>query len=100
MEILEDGRIVIAGQDQLLAGSSLQTDTCVAHAISAAEVSRREAFDMAGLNPARLLGFETIELKPGSRADLVLFHHAGPGHPLNITATLFQGEVRHGVLPG
>jgi len=100
VEILEDGRIVIAGQDQLLAGSSLQTDTCVAHAISAAGLSRREAFDMAGLNPARLLGFETIELKPGSRADLVLFHHAGPGHPLNITATLFQGELRHGVLPG
>ena len=100
VEILEDGRIVLAGQSQLLAGSSLQTDTCVAHAISAAGVSRREAFDMAGLNPARLLNFETIELKPGSRADLVFFHHDGPGHPLRITATLFQGAVRFGTLPG
>ena len=100
VEILEDGRIVLAGQSQLLAGSSLQTDTCVAHAISAAGLSRREAFDMAGLNPARLLNFETIELKPGSRADLVFFHHDGPGHPLGITATLFQGSVRFGTLPG
>jgi N-acetylglucosamine-6-phosphate deacetylase len=98
VEILEDGRIVIAGQDQLLAGSSLQTDTCVAHAISAAGLSRQQAFDMAGLNPARLLGFETIELKPGSRADLVLFHHPGPTHPLDITATLLQGELKYGSL--
>jgi len=98
VEILEDGRIVIAGQDQLLAGSSLQTDTCVAHAISAAGLSRQEAFDMAGLNPARLLGFETIELKPGSRADLVLFNHPGPPHPLDIKATLLQGELKYGSL--
>ena len=55
---------------------------------------------MAGLNPARLLNFETIELKPGSRADLVFFHHDGRGHPLKITATLFQGAVRFGTLPG
>ena len=43
----------------------------------------------------RLLGFETIELKQGSRADLVLFHHDGPGSPLDIIATIFQGELRH-----
>ena len=100
VEILEDGRIVIAGQDQLLAGSSLQTDTCVAHAMTATGVSRREAFDMAGLNPSRLLGFEEIELKQGSRADLVLFHHDGPGSPLEIKATIFRGEVRHGTVTG
>lgn len=98
VEILEDGRIVIAGQQQLLAGSSLSTDTCVAHAISVADISRGDAFDMAGANPARLLGFEAIELKPGSRADLLLFRHAGPGHPLEIVATLACGEVRFGTV--
>lgn len=99
VEILEDGRIVIAGQRQLLAGSGLQTDTCVAHVIDVAGVSLQEAFDMAGRNPARLLGCETIELARGSRADLVLFHYAGPGAPLEILTTIAAGEVRFGKLP-
>ena len=98
VEILLDGRIVLAGQDQLLAGSSLQTDTCVAHVMAAAGVSRREAFDMAGRNPAVLLGLETISLRAGDRADLVLFRHEGPGAPIEIEATLFRGELRHGEL--
>jgi len=99
VEILEDGRIVIAGQRQLLAGSGLQTDTCVAHVIDVAGVSLQEAFDMAGRNPARLLGCETIELACGSRADLVLFNYAGPGSPLEILTTIAAGEVRFGDIP-
>lgn len=99
LEILEDGRIVIAGQQQLLAGSSLETDTCVAHVITAADVTLAEAFDMAGRNPARLLGFEAIELKQGSRADLVVFDYAGTGHQLEIQATLTCGELRYGEWP-
>ena len=99
VEILEDGRIVIAGQRQLLAGSGLETDTCVAHVIDVAGVSLQEAFDMAGRNPARLLGCETIELARGSRADLVLFNYAGPGSSLDIRATIAAGNVRFGKCP-
>jgi N-acetylglucosamine-6-phosphate deacetylase len=98
VDLLEDGRIVIAGQDQLLAGSSLQTDSCVAHAIEAAKLSIKDAVDMAGKYPAQLLGFENIELETGSRADLVLFQYRGPGHPLNVTATLAQGQLKFGTL--
>ena len=68
--------------------------------MTATGVSRREAFDMAGLTPSRLLGFEAIELKQGSRADRVLFHLDGPGSPLEIKATIFRGEVRHGTVTG
>jgi N-acetylglucosamine-6-phosphate deacetylase len=99
VEILEDGRIVIAGQNQLLAGSSLETDTCVAHAMSVADLSLREAFDMAGRNPCRLLGCEEAGLTPGSRADLVLFDYAGPGAQFEWRATIASGEVRFGKIP-
>jgi N-acetylglucosamine-6-phosphate deacetylase len=100
VEILDDGRIVIAGQRQLLAGSSLETDTCVANAVTFAGASLREAIDMASGNPARLLGFEEVRLCRGSRADLVLFHHAGPGSPLQVVATIAAGVLRHGAVPG
>ena len=99
VEILEDGRIVIAGQKQLLAGSSLETDTCVANAVSMAGVSLTEAIDMASRNPAELLGFEEIRLRRGSRADLILFHYNGPGSRLEFVTTVAAGAVRFGEIP-
>jgi N-acetylglucosamine-6-phosphate deacetylase len=96
VEILEDGPIVIAGQRQLLAGSALETDTCVANAVTFAGVSLQEAVDMAGRNPARLLGFEEIRLQRGSRADLIVFHYAGPGHKLEFVTTVAAGTVQFG----
>lgn len=98
VEILEDGRIVIAGQRQLLAGSSLETDTCVANAATFAGVTLAEAIDMAGRNPARLLGFEPIALRRGSRADVIQFDYNGPGSKLEIAATVAAGVVRSGTI--
>ncbi|MGH7200076.1 MAG: N-acetylglucosamine-6-phosphate deacetylase [Planctomycetaceae bacterium] len=100
VEILEDGRIVIAGQRQLLAGSGLQTDSCVANVIDFAGVSLKHAIDMASDNPARLLGFEPVRLKRGSRADLIVFHWSGPGDRLKILTTLAAGQVRYGGVEG
>ncbi len=96
VEILEDGRIVIAGQRQMLAGSGVETDTCVANVMEFAKLSLQEACDLAARNPAILLGFEEIRLRRGSRADLMLFHHENPGDPLEIIATIAAGEVRYG----
>lgn len=98
VEVLEDGRIVIAGQNQLLAGSSLETDVCVAHAMSIADLSLREAFDMAGRNPCRLLGCEEVSLSSGSRADLVVFDYVGPGARINWRATIASGKLRFGTI--
>ena len=98
VEILEDGRLVIAGQRQLLAGSGVETDTCVAKAIEFAGLSLQEACDLAARNPALLLGFEEIRLRRGSRADLMLFHHEQPGDPLEITATIAAGQLQYGEL--
>ena len=96
VEILEDGRIVLAGQSQLLAGSGVETDACIARAIEFAGLSLPEAWDLASRNPALLLGFEEIRVRRGSRADLVLFRYETPGEPLEILATVLAGEVRFG----
>ena len=96
VEILPDGRIVIAGQQQLLAGSSLLTDVCVAHAVMVGGVSLAQAFDMAGKNPCRLLGLEPTRLRRGSRADLVQFDFAGAGDAIHWRSTVMGGEVRFG----
>ena len=94
VEVLEDGRIVLAGQDQLLAGSTVDTARCVARMIAACGVSLHEAIDMAGRNPARLLGFEQIGLRRGSRADFFLFRFDGPGKELEIESTYLAGQLR------
>jgi N-acetylglucosamine-6-phosphate deacetylase len=99
VEILEDGRIVIAGQRQLLAGSSSDTGRCVVEAVENAGVTAAEAIDMAGRNPARLLGFEEIRLRRGSRADLFLFHLPEAGGSLEVVATVAAGALRFGRIP-
>lgn len=99
VEILDDGRIVLAGQHQLLAGSGMETDHCVSTAIDMAGISLQEAIDMAGRNPARALRFDEISLEPGSRADVIVFCDAGPGQHLDMQTTICAGKVKWGNLP-
>jgi len=99
MELLDDGRIVIAGQRQLLAGSTLETDACVAVCRSFTGLPLRDVLDMAGRNPARLLKLEEVRLRRGSRADLILFHDSAGGEGLQIVATVSSGTVRFGTIP-
>jgi N-acetylglucosamine-6-phosphate deacetylase len=98
-EVLPDGPIVIAGQRQYLAGSGQLTDVCVANAVTLGGVTLGQACDMASLHPARLLGLEPVRLRPGDRADLVLFRWSGAGSPLEIIATLVDGTLRFGSIP-
>ena len=98
-ELLPDGRIVVAGQQQLLAGSSLATDTCVAGVMHMTGVSLRDAIDMASRTPARLLQQPQFSLQRGSRADLFLFHLPAAATRLEVVATMARGELRFGELP-
>ena len=98
VEILPEGKIVVASNPQFLAGSAQLTDACVAHAISAAGLSLRDAWDMASRNPARALKCEEHRIARGSRADLVLFDFAGPGDRIRVRATVAAGELRFGTL--
>lgn len=98
VEVLDDGRIVVAGQWQFLAGSGAATEECIAGVMRLGGVSLAEAVRMATEYPQRLIGIDPITLTAGSRADLILFH-VEPGPQVEIVATLVAGEPRSGLLP-
>lgn len=93
-EILANGKLVVAGQQELLAGSMQDTGTCVANVISFAGVSLKDAVEMASQNPARLLEQDVVRLRRGSRADLVVFRVSG--RSLEVETTIAGGELKFG----
>lgn len=97
-EILEDGRLVVAGQRELLAGSAFESDICVPTAMDYAGVSLKEAIDMASRNAAKSLGFEQARLRRGSLADLFLFRREPGQRRLTVLATIAAGELKYGSL--
>src|SRR5262249_45626178 len=80
LEILPDGRLVIAGQDQLLAGASLPIGAGIANVMAFAGVDLPAAVHMATSQPAALLGLPRLDLEPGSPADLTLFRMSVAGN--------------------
>ena len=95
-EILENGKLVVAGQHELLAGSAQETDVCVANVMEFAGVSLREAIDMTSKNPAKLLDREVARLRRGSLADLVVFRIAPNKQRLDVEATVASGHLMYG----
>ena len=102
VEILPSGRMVIAGQTELLAGASLPIGVGVVNVMHFAGLSLAQAVQMAVVHPARLLGITPGGLEPGDAADLVLFElMASPeGGPcrFHVRATLAAGEVAFGTV--
>ena len=86
VEILADGRIVVAGQTQFLAGSGVTTGDCVAGFMSACNVSLHAAWNLASTKPASLLNARSGFLQEGQSARLTVFRISGinpeePSHP-------------------
>jgi N-acetylglucosamine-6-phosphate deacetylase len=102
LEILADGRLVIAGQDQLLAGASRPIGVGVANVMRFAGVDLASAVAMATTRPAELLGREAVGLRAGDPANLVLFQLGdvleGAGG-LAVLASIVAGQLVHGHLP-
>ncbi len=94
VEVLADGPILIAGQNQLLAGSGQQTDICVGHMYAVTDASLAECIDMAGKHPANWFGIQSISLDVGSRADVILFDEPQKGDRLRVAQTIAAGESR------
>jgi N-acetylglucosamine-6-phosphate deacetylase len=99
LEILPDGRLVIAGQDQLLAGASLPIGVGVANVMQFAGVDLATAIDMATKHPAQLLGLPMNALRPGDLADLVLFDlqrdHARGTTNIIVQSTIADGKIAY-----
>jgi N-acetylglucosamine-6-phosphate deacetylase len=96
VEVLPDGRIVVSGQREILAGSGVATDACVARAAACGAATLPDAIDMAGRNPNRFFGFPERGLNPGDPADLFLFRPDLPAGKLNVLATVVAGALRYG----
>jgi N-acetylglucosamine-6-phosphate deacetylase len=98
-EILDTGKLVVAGQRELLAGSAQETDICVVKVREFAGVNWRDAIHMASKHPAQLFQMEFPRLRRGSLADLFVFRHNPGNERLDVQATIAQGQVRFGTLP-
>jgi N-acetylglucosamine-6-phosphate deacetylase len=100
LEILRDGRLVIAGQDQLLAGASRPIGVGVANVMSFAGVDLATAVEMASTRPAQLLGRTANRLAEGDPADLTLFDLVGgsTAQPAELLtrATIANGRLVYG----
>lgn len=92
-EVLPSGRVVIAGQEQFLAGSGVQTDVCIAAMMRMTGCRLADAWDMATVNPARITNVNCAELATGSPADFVLFDQEFPGAKIEVLRTIAAGEI-------
>jgi len=77
VDVLDDGRIVVAGQTQFLAGSGVTTGDCVARFMSACNVSLHAAWNLASTKPAALLDARSGFLQEGQSARLTVFRISG-----------------------
>jgi N-acetylglucosamine-6-phosphate deacetylase len=95
VDMLPNGRLVVAGQTELMAGATEPIGTGVANVVRFAGVSLCEAIAMATDQPAELLGLRPPRLEPGEPADVMLFDL---DDRLNIRATVARGEVVFGTV--
>jgi N-acetylglucosamine-6-phosphate deacetylase len=97
LEVLASGKLVPAGQPDILAGASQPLDLCVANAIRFARIDLATAIEMASLTPARLIGEASNRLEAGAAADLFLFKlPEADGGALKVAATILQGATVFG----
>ena len=101
IEVLEDGRLVVGGQRDLLAGASLPIGVGVVNLRRFAGLDLRTAVEMASVRPALLAGHPVTRLEAGAPANLIQFELADdPAVPataaLTIVATIIAGDVVHG----
>jgi N-acetylglucosamine-6-phosphate deacetylase len=94
LEVLPNGKLVPAGQPEILAGASFPLHYGVANVMAFAGVDLACAIEMTSLRPARLAGLPGSGLEVGSPADLIVFDMPEqPGRPLAIRSTWHRGIV-------
>jgi N-acetylglucosamine-6-phosphate deacetylase len=92
LEILPSGRIVMAGQTQLLAAASAPIGDGIANVMRFAGMPLKTAVEMASTQPAALLGRTDGRLEVGARADLTLFDLDESASKISVRGTVVAGE--------
>ena len=100
VEVLDDGRAVVAGQREYLAGATQPLHVGVANVMRIADLPLAGAIDMASAQPASLLGRRCGRLASGYAADLIQFHLPERGRGLHVVATINAGECVAGATVG
>jgi len=102
VELLPEGKLVVAGQRDLLAGAAMCLPGNVVNLQKFAELDQRAAIDAASVRPAALLGETSYGLNPGSRADFFLFQTRGEETPAEaqwkVQTTVQLGEAVYDTL--
>jgi len=96
LEILPTGKVVVAGQQEVLAGASLPLYGGVANAMNFAGLDLSTAVGMATRKPAELLGLEPVRAEVGSPADFILFdlpRESPEGCTMKLRETILGGET-------
>jgi N-acetylglucosamine-6-phosphate deacetylase len=98
LEVLPSGKLVPAGQPEILAGAALPMHVCVANVMRFAEVDLPTAIGMASTRPAELIGMRGHTLDVGAAANLMLFDLPTATAPdrLVVRATVNAGRVVFG----
>jgi N-acetylglucosamine-6-phosphate deacetylase len=96
VEILDDGRAVVAGQREYLAGATQPLHVGVVNVMRLAGVTLSAAIDMASTRPAGLLDCPCGRLTPGYAADLIQFHLPERGRGMQLVATVKAGACVYG----
>jgi len=73
VEMLPEGRLVVAGQRQLLAGAAQPVITGIVNAIRLTGCTVADAFRMASVNPRALLGLPPAVFQVGACPEFILF---------------------------
>ena len=104
VELLADGRPVVAGQLQILAGAAVPITVGIANILRFTDEPLSSAVDMASTRPAALLGRSQPWLLVGQPTDLAAFHLPGadkstPVGEVEVVATINAGRLVFGELP-
>lgn len=99
VEVLGDGRVVMAGQTDYLAGASLPISAGITNLMQFADLDLAAALDMTSERPARLINAPPVILERGAVADLIQFRLPEDGGPIQIETTINKGQTVYSVDP-
>jgi len=98
VDVNADGLACLAERPEYLAGATLPLSHAIANVMRFGEVNLAAAIDMASAHPAEQLGLPAGQLQRGETADLIQFHLKEDGTPLQLVATVNQGECVYGTV--